>query len=478
MKAFISWSGGKEASLSCYKAMQDRNIEVACLLNMTSEDGRLSRSHGVDSRLLKKQAEAMEIPILQRKAAWQTYEEEFKKAVSLLKRDGVEAGVFGDIDFQEHRDWVERVCGEVGIRPILPLWQRKREELITEFIKTGFKAIVVATQASYLGKEWLGREIDEKFVKDLKSVEGVDLCGEKGEYHSFVYDGPIFKKRVGFEIGKKVLKDERWLLEAASLKKKKIVSLAPSNTEIVFALGEGDKLVGVTECCDYPKEAKRIEKIGGFATPDIDKIASVSPNLVLATDFNFHLKVIPQLKDKAIPVYAIETKTILDAPQAISFVGELIGCREKASRLAGEIQKRVEEIQKKINLLDRKPRVCYVCSHNPLCVALKSCTVNKLIDAAGGSNIMQYIDMDNIDDLLEAIIEKNPEVIITTKGHKETVNLLSYVKNHPRFRETDAYSNNRVYQIRADLVCRPGPRAVEGLKALAKFIHPEIFGDI
>ena len=155
MKAFISWSGGKETSLSCYKVMQAQDIKVAYLLNMISEDGKRSRSHGISSKLLKIQAEALRIPIIQRKTTWKNYEEIFKKAVLELKKKGIDTGIFGDIDLQEHRDWIERVCKDIGIKPILPLWKKKRESILKEFINTGFKAIVIATEASSLGKKWL-----------------------------------------------------------------------------------------------------------------------------------------------------------------------------------------------------------------------------------------------------------------------------------------------------------------------------------
>lgn len=213
MKAFVSWSGGKETSLACYRALKGENINVAYLLNMISEDGKHSRSHGVSSKLLKIQAEAIGIPIIQRGAAWGNYEEEFKKAVSRLKKENVQAGVFGDIDVQEHRGWVERVCGEAGVKPVLPLWKGEREELLKEFIQAGFRAIIVATQPDLLGKEWLGRQINREFMKDLNGLGSVDLCGENGEYHTFVYDGPIFKRPVGFKTGRKMLKDDHWFLE-------------------------------------------------------------------------------------------------------------------------------------------------------------------------------------------------------------------------------------------------------------------------
>ncbi len=217
-KAFVSWSGGKETSLACYKARQDKNLKVKYLLNMVSEDGRHSRSHGVSSALLRAQADAMGIPIIQRKTTWESYERVFKRAVSELKKKGVKIGIFGDIDLQEHRDWVERVCKEIEIKPLLPLWKEDREELLKEFIRIGFKAIVVATKADLLGKEWLGRKIDEEFIKDLKKLNGVDLCGEKGEYHTFVTDGPLFKKRIEITKSKKVLRKNHWFLEISEWK--------------------------------------------------------------------------------------------------------------------------------------------------------------------------------------------------------------------------------------------------------------------
>ena len=212
-KAFVSWSGGKETSLSCYKAMQSKDIEITYLLNMVSSNGKHSRSHRVNSSLLQLQAEAIGIPIIQRRTTWKAYEGEFKKATLGFKKEGITVGVFGDIDIQEHRDWVERVCKDVGIVPLLPLWKERREKLLKEFIDLGFKAIIVATQANLLGKEWLARQINKKFIKDLRVLVNVDLCGEKGEYHTFVYDGPIFKKAVEFSFGNKAQKNGHWFLK-------------------------------------------------------------------------------------------------------------------------------------------------------------------------------------------------------------------------------------------------------------------------
>jgi uncharacterized protein (TIGR00290 family) len=218
MNAFVCWSGGKDSTISLYIAMKIRNIKIKYLLNMVSEDGIFSRSHGINSTLLNLQAQEIGIPVVQRRTTWENYESEFKKVVTELKNKDIRAGVFGDIDLQEHCDWVERVCKDIGIKPILPLWKKEREELMNEFIRSGFKAIVVTTNANFLGDEWLGRKVDNKLIDDLKKLGNIDLCGEKGEYHTFVFDGPIFKKPVEFISGEKLLKEKHWFLELFSKK--------------------------------------------------------------------------------------------------------------------------------------------------------------------------------------------------------------------------------------------------------------------
>ncbi|MGC8796391.1 diphthine--ammonia ligase [Thermodesulfovibrio sp.] len=212
LKAFVSWSGGKDSSLAFYRARM-KGIHIICLINMLSEDGNYSRSHGISSELLKIQAEAIGVPIIQKKTTWESYEEEFKKTLLWLKKEGVHAGVFGDIDIQEHKDWVEKICMETGIKAILPLWNEEKEILLGEFINSGFKAIVCSINSFFLGSEWLGREVDFDFIKDLKVLGNIDLCGEKGEYHTFVYDGPIFKFPIRVCTGKWIQKDKNLFLE-------------------------------------------------------------------------------------------------------------------------------------------------------------------------------------------------------------------------------------------------------------------------
>ena len=183
------------------------------MLNMISESGTHSRSHGLGADLLKLQAQAMGVPIVQVKATWDCYEDEFKKTLKDLKSKGIFNGIFGDIDLQPHRDWVEKVCAATEIKPFLPLWNHVREDLLNEFIEAGFRAVVVAVNLECLGREWLGRQIDKKIILDLRGLGNIDLCGEKGEYHTFVYDGPLFKKSVKFRMGEKIQKDKHCFLD-------------------------------------------------------------------------------------------------------------------------------------------------------------------------------------------------------------------------------------------------------------------------
>ncbi len=197
MKVFCSWSGGKESALSCFKAMMDGH-EVTCLLTMLATTGRHSRSHRLSREVLMAQAEATGIPACYRRASWNTYEQEFNKALTSFKREGLEGGVFGDLYTDTHRQWVEGVCNKPGLTPLLPLWGRESKDLLSELVGLGFEAVVVAVKAHFLDASWLGKRIDEAFIVEIEK-QGVDACGENGEYHTLVVDGPMFKKRIALK---------------------------------------------------------------------------------------------------------------------------------------------------------------------------------------------------------------------------------------------------------------------------------------
>jgi len=211
MKVFSSWSGGKESALATYKAISQGH-KVLYLLNFVSEDGQRARSHGTKASVLALQAEAIGIPLIQVRTSWENYEENFKKVVGELQDKGIEGGVFGDMDLEEHRAWVDRVCSEVGIKAFLPLWGIKAEELIEELLKLKFKAIIVATR---LDENFLGKVLDKALVGQIGKL-GSHPCGENGEYHTFVTEGPIFRKTLKVTRGESKKIDNIWFWEISA----------------------------------------------------------------------------------------------------------------------------------------------------------------------------------------------------------------------------------------------------------------------
>lgn len=197
MSALCSFSGGKDSCLALWRAMQ-QGLDVRTLLVMFEETGERSRSHAIPLPLIERQAQALGIDLMVRNASWKNYETVFTDALRQLRASGHDTAVFGDIDLQPHRDWEEKVCTAADITPCLPLWQGDRRELADEVLASGFRAVVVCTDARYLGDEFCGREYNAQFISDLPP--GVDACGENGEFHTFVYDGPCFRHPVDFSL--------------------------------------------------------------------------------------------------------------------------------------------------------------------------------------------------------------------------------------------------------------------------------------
>ncbi|MFA5034148.1 MAG: diphthine--ammonia ligase [bacterium] len=204
-KVIVSWSGGKDSCLACYKAIK-MGYNVSYLLNTISNEYKRVRFHGTKDTIIQKQAHAIDIPLLQIETNADSYEKEFKEAVRSVLSEGIEGMVFGDI-FLHMREFADKICNELGIQSIEPLCGYNPEEILQDFIDLGFKSVIVATQANLLGKGWLGRKLDKSFLKYIKRLKSVDVCGENGEFHSLVIDGPIFKQRINITKSHKILRE-------------------------------------------------------------------------------------------------------------------------------------------------------------------------------------------------------------------------------------------------------------------------------
>jgi uncharacterized protein (TIGR00290 family) len=196
-KAFCSWSGGKDSCLALNRALQS-GFDVRYLLTMFDETADRSRSHAVPRKLIEAQGDALGIELVTARASWGNYETVFIELLKNFQSENITHGIFGDIDLQAHRDWEEKVCRLAEIEAVLPLWSENRLQMVKEFWAQGFKSVVVCVNENYLDASFCGRVFDEKFVADLP--ETVDACGENGEFHTFVFDGKLFKNPVEYKI--------------------------------------------------------------------------------------------------------------------------------------------------------------------------------------------------------------------------------------------------------------------------------------
>jgi uncharacterized protein (TIGR00290 family) len=223
MKLISSWSGGKDSCLALYKAIQ-KGYEISILLNFISEEYKRCCFHGVSNELMHIQAEAIQIPIVQKSvpADMEEYETQFKLVVNELKtKRKIQGMIFGDIYLEEHKSWVERVCNDIEITPIEPLWNLPAEEVVKEFIDIGFKAIVISAKVDLFKEDFVGREVDYEMISEIKK-KNLCPCGENGEFHTFVYDGPIFKKKINIVETERILKEGFWKHWFLDIKKYKI----------------------------------------------------------------------------------------------------------------------------------------------------------------------------------------------------------------------------------------------------------------
>jgi len=256
----------------------------------------------------------------------------------------------------------------------------------------------------------------------------------------------------------------------------RIISLASGNTEILFALGLGDKVVGVTDFCDYPPEAKEKPSIGGFSTPNIEEVVVLEPDLILVASIHKG-EVILALEGKGLTVFALDPKTIDEILESITLIGEITGKEGEASQLVTEMSNRIKAVTDKTDGLSeaQRPRVFYITWHDPLRTAGGDTWHEELIVKAGGINIAH--DLTGYATInLETVIDANPQVIITGAGMGTGADLpLQFAKTEERLRNVDARINNRVYAVFTDLSGRPGPRIVDALEQFAESIHPELF---
>ncbi|MGE5592778.1 MAG: ABC transporter substrate-binding protein [Betaproteobacteria bacterium] len=249
----------------------------------------------------------------------------------------------------------------------------------------------------------------------------------------------------------------------------RIVSTAPSNTEILFALGLGDKVVGVTDSCDYPPEAKAKPKVGAVQL-NYEKIVAMSPDLVVAVG-SLQRQAITRLSELGVTVLAVDPKSIDGVLHAITLIGKATGAQDRASELVRELSGRMKRVAQKLAGLaqSERPRVFVEIWGEPLMTAGPGTFVDELVYAAGGWNIAHDAKGEWPEFSAEAVIERDPDVVILTNFNK------AEALARRAWQGISAYKAGRVYEVNPDLLVRPGPRLVDGLETLAALLHPELF---
>jgi uncharacterized protein (TIGR00290 family) len=208
----VSWSGGKDSAMALHEILKTQNYQIAALLTTVTEDYDRISMHGVRRILLEQQVASLGFPLEQvlisKNASNEEYETNMGRVLGKYKKAGISSVVFGDIFLEDLRKYREDKLAILDMQAIFPIWKRDTQELSRSLSSLGFKAITTCVDTSALGSQFAGRVIDEQFLSELPP--NVDACGENGEFHSFVYDGPIFKQRVSFTLGEIVLRENRF----------------------------------------------------------------------------------------------------------------------------------------------------------------------------------------------------------------------------------------------------------------------------
>jgi uncharacterized protein (TIGR00290 family) len=211
-RVLVGWSGGKDSAMMLYEMTGMKNIEVAALLTTVTEGYDRISMHGVRRQLLVGQAQSLGFPLheisIPQKCANEIYEQRMREALEKFKQEGIETAAFGDLFLEDIRTYREERMSRIGMRCMFPVWGRPTRALAEQFIDLGFRAVIVCVDTTVLPRDFAGREYDRSFLKDLPAK--TDPCGENGEFHSFVYDGPIFREPIRLQRGEKVLREDRF----------------------------------------------------------------------------------------------------------------------------------------------------------------------------------------------------------------------------------------------------------------------------
>ena len=276
----------------------------------------------------------------------------------------------------------------------------------------------------------------------------------------------------GPALGEKIVTDQLGRRVVLTDNPKRIVALAPSITEILFAIGQGSRVVGVTEFSNYPPEAAALPMVGSYVQLDIEKILSLQPDLCIATRDGNPIEVISILESLNIPIYAVDPRNLKTVMETVQELGGLLDARTPAREVIARMEERIQRIENRVSEARTRPKVFYQIGISPIISAGTNSCIHELIEMAGGDNIAKgpasYPRMS-----YEQVLALSPDIIIVTSMAKGIV-FETVKKEWGQWQDIPAVKNNRITLINSDILDRPTPRLVEGLEMLVDILHPRV----
>ncbi|HXL02451.1 MAG TPA: cobalamin-binding protein [Candidatus Atribacteria bacterium] len=300
----------------------------------------------------------------------------------------------------------------------------------------------------------------------------------KGKIAFFLVGMWLLVFSLSFGVGAKTLSDDSGREVEVPSSCERIISLSPSNTEIVFALSLAEKLVGVTTYCNYPEEAKEKEKVGTLNEINLEKVVELEPDLVLASSLT-PPDVVERLGSLGITVFVLDPHNINEVMEDIEKVGIIAGVEARGKELRKAMEEDIREVREKVSHLspDERPTVFHLIWHEPLWTAGGDTFINEFITIAGGKNAVAdlsgYVTLD-----LEEFIRRNPDIITVVENHGDAENLpYQFLLSDGRLQVVKAIQEHKVFPVDADIVSRSSARVVDAIHIFARILHPEIFGE-
>ncbi|HUF28340.1 MAG TPA: ABC transporter substrate-binding protein [Gemmatimonadaceae bacterium] len=503
----LSWSGGKDSALALQALRADPVHDVVALLTSVTRGYDRVSIHGVRRALLDAQVAAVGLPLitieLEPDAANDAYEAAFHAALRQVRREHPRVAhiAFGDLFLADVRAYRERMLAGSGFDPVFPIWGRDTSALARQFVDDGFAARLVCVDTTRLDSSFAGRRFDDALLAELPA--GVDPCGERGEFHTFVSAGPVLSRPVPYVPGDTVLRDGRFMYcdLLPGLAMPRIVSFLPAGTEIVYALGAGHGLVGRSHECDYPNEAAALPivsrpalRLEGMSQGAIDKavaerlgsggslyevderlLRDLAADVVLTQDLcqvcapsgTELARAVRDLPTQPEVVW-LSPRTIPDIEQNVLAVGEAIGRRGAAESLVMSIRARIARVQGALAGAERR-RIVFLEWTEPVFCA--GHWVPGMVALAGGEDPLGRSGAESQRVTWDAVAAAAPELVVVAPCGYGLTRAAELARGVPPIGDA------RVIAVDASgYFARPGPRVAEGIELLAHLFHPNRFG--